>query len=57
MGEVLIQIWYEEFEKTSRVLTQAPASPQKKCAMKMKEKRKRKNDYHVKNFVVSGKTL
>ena len=36
---------------------QAPASPRKKCAMKMKERRK-KDDYHVKKiFVVKERTL
>ena len=36
---------------------QAPTSPRKKCAMKMKEKKnEEKNDSHIKIFVVKGRT-
>ena len=38
--------------------TQTPASPRKKCAMKMKERKKEeKNDCRVKKFFVEGRTL
>ena len=67
MGEVLIQNLVEIHEEMSELLdkqvnvqkeslkklpgfTKAPASPRKKCAMKMKQRRK--NDDHVKIFVV-----
>ena len=42
-----------EFEKTSGVHESSPASPRKKCAMKMKEE---KNDCHV-NFCDDRKAL
>ena len=35
----------KEFEKILPRFTQAPASPQKRCVMKMKETRK--NDMHI----------
>ena len=37
--------------------TKAPASPRKKCAMKMKERKKKVNDCRVKLFVVTGRHL
>ena len=51
-----VNVQKESLKKSSR-FTKAPASPQKKCAMKMKEERKEKNDCCVKIFVVTGRTL
>ena len=46
IGEVLLQIWLKSMKKrVSYVLDKqvnVPASPRKKCAMKMKERKKRK---------------
>ena len=39
-----------EFEKILPGFTRAPASPRKKCAMKMKVETKKKNDGRLKYF-------
>ena len=35
----------------------SPRKPTEKCVMKMKERKKKKNNYHVKIFVVKGRTF
>ena len=46
----------ESLKKTSGVHASS-RMPTKKCAMKMKETNKKKNDTHVKMFLVEGSPL
>ena len=59
MSELLdkqVNVQKESLKKTSGI-HEAPASPRKKCAMKMKESRRKKNDGRVKKIFVEGRIL